>query len=435
MNKYIITILVLIFGLIKPLIAQQELMSYTMSNTPYGKSLNPAKKLDKKIEISIANIFSTIDLKGPSLKDISNINSSGGLTINANKLNDALLDENLFNTNSYIQTLNIAFRIKGIEFDIGHALRQQSHVLYPKELVSLILNGNADYIGKTMPLGAKASLLSFHQLNLGIATEIGQLRIGGNLKFLNGIFSLTTENNKLNLNTSDDIYQLELDANYTINNTGLFSINDTNAVTTNFDRLSSFEFNGANNGFALDLGAVYNVNDKLMISASVLDLGSITWRENIDNYTLDTIVSFEGLEIEDLIDNEGSISLKDTLNSLLNFKRTNKEYKTSLSPSIYFSVRYKLNDKLSFTGLYHRQQHDNFSSNAISISTQYSISKAIHLGLLYAIRDGHANNLGLSSILNLGPVNLYVATDNILAVLLPESARHLNFRVGSSLVF
>jgi len=357
--------------------AQQELITYGLESSPYNYNLNPAFGQEKKLDIAIANFYLSTDVKGPSLNDFGKVNAAGKFVLNPSDINSYLDDENVFGINGYLQTINVGLKFKNVSFNLGHAFRQQSHFVYSKDLATLLTQGNGDFIGETMDLSIKTNMTSFHQINLGVAFELGKLKIGTNMKMLMGVYNIATENNMLDLHTSNDVYQLSLDSDYVVNSTGLFYITPGNDIETTFDDLTKFKFYGANLGFAVDLGAVYELNDEWKFSASVLDIGKISWTDNVNNYKIKEKIEFNGLQVEDLINSDGGFSISDTLENLINITSTKNEYETKLASSIYAAVDYNVNEKWQLTGLYYRHQHAHFASNSIAIRSYHQLHKRI----------------------------------------------------------
>ena len=110
--------------------------------------------------------------------------------------------------------------------------------------------------------------------------------IGGRIKYLNGIGNLSTSNSNLFLTTDDDIYQLSLNADYQINASSLLLYNGLDAPEeiVQLGGLGLDQVFTSNRGLAFDLG-VHLKFDDLDIALSVLDIGQITWEENVRNYS------------------------------------------------------------------------------------------------------------------------------------------------------
>ena len=105
--------------------------------------------------------------------------------------------------------------------------------------------------------------------------------------------------------------------------------------------------NTRNIGFGVDFGAVYNISDRLSVSAAVTDLGFINWKKDISSVTGVSQFEFTGENIQDVY--EGSADFNDivaayvdSLKSSIVFTETNQPFSTKLSYGISAGVNYNL---------------------------------------------------------------------------------------------
>ena len=76
-------------------------------------------------------------------------------------------------------------------------------------------------------------------------------------------------------------------------------------------------FGRQNNGVGIDLGFNYHVNDKLLLEASVLDLGFISWNQYTSNSNLsEWDYTYSGIEDAIICSEPLLTSLRSTLSSL-----------------------------------------------------------------------------------------------------------------------
>ena len=60
------------------------------------------------------------------------------------------------------------------------------------------------------------------------------------------------------------------------------------------------------NQYAVDLGLVYTVSPKLVLSAAVMDIGQIRWKNEVKQLTLDTTYRYTGADFSDSIDDQAN---------------------------------------------------------------------------------------------------------------------------------
>jgi hypothetical protein len=183
-------------------------------------------------------------------------------------------------------------------------------------------------------------------------------------------------------------------------------------------------FNRNNKGLGIDLGFNYHLNDKVLLEASVLDLGFINWNSYTANselaawdYTYDGIsnpISLfgDGTSVDFLND-----VLEDSIEEDLknNYQYSNPSYSTTLRTKIYASMEYIVDHNnfvsLSFYSSFVRKRW----RRGLGIAYNYHLGNFLSATASYSIYNRSYSNLGAGISLNLGPVEIYMLTDNILA--------------------
>ncbi|MBI5010684.1 MAG: hypothetical protein HZB98_13790 [Bacteroidia bacterium] len=130
---------------------------------------------------------------------------------------------------------------------------------------------------------------------------------------MTGIFSTKFENRSLGIAVNED-YSHTIHADFTANFSGPFNVytdNEGNLDSLNFDDDYFTSFNAfasiENRGFGLDLGATYKLlNDKVLVSAALTDLGYVRWRRDATNLSAKGQFVFDGLVQNHRADNFGA---------------------------------------------------------------------------------------------------------------------------------
>lgn len=348
------------------------------------------------------------------------------------------LDErNDLRVDGSIQTLGVGFRIGKVWLEAGHQMRFENHLDYPRDAFRVFFQGNAPFIGQTADLGLRVDIMSYSELYAGAAAEFGPLSLGARLKWLNGLTSLHTERNRLDLYTSDDVYQLELTSDYLLHaspdpealNGGEIGLE---TPTFDLDRIIS-----RNSGLAFDLGASLRIGEKLRLDAAVMDFGSILWKDDVVAYTSNKTISYEGTTFGSLF-SEDSLSLEaslDTLEDLLGFEEVAGEsYRTALPWHFQAGARYQVLKWLDVSGVFFGQMRGERMFSGVSVGGNARF-KVLETGLSYTAYGNSFFNIGLHGMLRLGPVRLYLATDNIVNAFRPNDSRLANGRAGLQLAF
>jgi hypothetical protein len=173
-----------------------------------------------------------------------------------------------------------------------------------------------------------------------------------------------------------------------------------------------------------------------MISASVLDLGFIRWRNYTYNFKQEMDYSFEGVEFtleEDWDPGEG---LLDSLQEVTRIQTSQQKYTSFLSSRVYIGAAYELSEKVRFGGVFRTRIHNYRFYNQFTVSANYQPFHMLSGTLSYSIMGNHYMNLGLGLSIRGGPFNIYFITDQAPSVYFwPQELSSLNFRFGFNLVF
>lgn len=344
--------------------------------------------------------------------------------------------------------LSFGFRVKQFFISFNLSEKLYSNIMYPKDFVSLLLEGNAQYIGTTINAGGfDVNITHYHELAVGMSYTISKKWSAGfRAKYLVGVFNLDTKNTDINLYSPDE-----------------FSINVTTDIQVNMaipgnstspeDSLG-FDINGneflrgfysfKNSGFAFDLGMQYSPIEKLTLGLSVTDIGFINWKSGVKNIVTNKATSsstFTGVDIGEMFSSD-TVKFSDQLNEMLDslredlgLKVTYENYRSWLTPKIYLSGIYSLTPKDHFGLLF---RCDLFKGNilpALTLNYTREFGKAFSLMAGYSILTNSYANFALGFAVNAGPLQLYLMTDNILGIAQLNNTRYTNTHFGINLVF
>ncbi len=393
--------------------------------------LNPGLKVDKKFNLSLAGVSVLLGTDGPSINQITSKNSDGKRYIDVSKL-DLNLDpyQNIFFNND-IHTIDLSLKIGSVMIMAGHAFRSTANISYPNGLINIAAQGNAAFIGQTVEIAPFVDINTYNEIYLGLQKSFGNLTIGAKGKLLYGVANVQTDKASIGFSTDAEIYQLNLKTDYEIRSSALLRYNNLDSITVDYSGFSFDNLFYNNRGFAFDLGASYDVNENLTLSASMLDLGKINWDFFPRKYTSKGNFTFEGVDILDLLVDSTSISIQDTLKDLLQVTEKIENYSTTLSGTYTLGASYLWGENWRFNGLFLYQKANNSSRNVISLSAVRKIS-IFDLGLQYTITKNNYAGFGIFGKVKLGPFSAFASTDNIIGAFKPFDAKSASIRVGAT---
>ena len=412
----------------------QDLSIHMMDSIYARTEVNPAYRFDKKVVINLPGLSGGSYTNGISIDDI--LIENGGL--NQFQLKEGISNINAsnyitgeFNTN--LVGLGITFG--KWQLSAGYNWHLVGATNYTEDLYLLAANGNAPYIGETLDVGPELLLQSYHDLYLGASYQMNNISIGARVKLLSGTEDLSTERSKVEITTDEEIYQLTVDADYVLNTTGLVNYDGIDNVDVNGDSFGFGNFFGPNKGIGLDLGIDWAVNSKLNISASVLDIGSINWSDDVANYTSGESKTFEGVDILDFIDDDQEVILEDSLYNLLDFEESNNDYSTSLGPKFHISARYDVSKKVTLGANYYLAKNHIADRYLASMNVQYRIANWVSMGSGLATSSNSSVLIPANLLLHVGPVTAFVSSDNIISAFSITSSKVSQLRLGVQLGF
>lgn len=186
----------------------------------------------------------------------------------------------------------------------------------PYELFAMAKNtGNKSYdIGDV-----STSAQSYAELAFGHSRQVGEkLRVGGKVKLLFGLgrADVTMKNVKADLSGADRwTVTAETEANVSVKGFKYLSEQkEYDSREGTYERINDVDVDGTGlNGFgmALDLGAVYQINDDWTVNAALLDLGFMSWSENYRAVGASSSFTFDGFHDFDVKSGEGKETIED----------------------------------------------------------------------------------------------------------------------------
>jgi len=282
-------IVALMTGCVFPLTAQNLATGYFDDNYAYRFQLNPAfSGTGNHGFVSMPGLGNlNVGLNGNTGLDHFLYNINGKTTtflhpdVDAATFVDGLKDRTRLGVDLRETVLAGGFKAFGGYNTVAVSARANIGVYLPKDLLRLAKEGatNSSYdIGN---LGAQGT--AWAEIALGHSHDINsQWRVGGALKILIGGGNIEANFHNANLTLGEDTWTATVDAelNNSVKNLNYkMDYNDRTQrnYVSGFD-YGSFGLNGM--GAAIDLGGVFTLNRDWQFSASILDLGFISWNTN-----------------------------------------------------------------------------------------------------------------------------------------------------------
>ncbi len=464
-NKFILSVIMLIFSLflvVPRSMAQQSNTMFFMHGVPQRYQINPAFH-------SECNSFIGLPIMAPL--QVQAKNSAFGLTdvLEYNPQIDSLVsflhplaiknsqesflallrNKNSFESEVTLGIASFGFKSKNwdtwFSFDINQ--RIQARVGYPADLARLPLIGPDSALFFDLN-GLGVDLTSFTELAMGISQQIGEkLTVGIRGKLLFGQANLQTKRFDMKLETSEELWKVHSDLlvnaslpflDFAYDSEGMVDLENSDLKEDGELKNDLFRLilNPENFGLGLDIGADFKATNWLQVSASLVDLGSIKWKDNAINISSNADYDFRGIEVN--LDDEDFVeTFLDSLDQTYIQSDTKEaSYNTWLPTKLYAGAAFFVHPKISFGLLSKTVFYPRDIREQLTLSANFHPFKALNASLSYTVMNQKYNNLGIGLSLTPGPFNLYIITDTGPSVALwPYDTRDINVRIGMNLVF
>lgn len=286
-------------------LAQENRNNYFLDNNLYSYRINPAISSEKPF---VGVIINNIGMETKSNTGISSVlfprngqlvtglNSAVGTNEFLGKLKDF---------NSFSDILDLSLLAVGFNSGEGNAfstievnLRTSVYTGIPKSLFEFLKVGSSEQPYDIS--GTKVNANSYLEIAYGYSRDLGilpGLRVGGRVKVLLGAVNATASIQNASIYANEDKLQVKGEAyietsapelSFKYDELGYIDL--TSPVFQNNFGLGGF-------GAAVDLGATYEPIPGLTVSASVIDLGGISWKRDVYAHS-STDAEFTGVEIK-----------------------------------------------------------------------------------------------------------------------------------------
>jgi len=200
-------------------------------------------------------------------------------------------------------------------------------------------------------------------------------------------------------------------------------------------------FKRNNTGFGVDLGASYQYSDKLKLFVDIIDLGFIKWKYDTKNFKKDTLnFSFTGVDIKDFLGTNDttasqiSQTLADSINNIVQLDEYSSSYKTPLYTQFYLGGEYQLSEKVTLSAIGHFEFiHSRFRPSA-TVGARFKLTHFLTAVANYSAYNNSYLNFGVGLAANLGPIQWYFASNNVVGAFAPYLTKNAHFRTGINIL-
>ena len=413
----------------------QENVLYFMRNLPHSVNNNPAiaPKCNFYIQIVPDTYFEVFNT-GFKPKDLFKyVDDKDVYIFNIDGIYDKMKDNNYLGAAAKIGIIKFGFRAGQSYLHFSYNIKSNLGIRYPRNLL-LIKNGNLLPNGSPLEIkGLGSDFLTYQEFSVGMSRDIsGKLRVGAKLNYLIGIANYSVnkldltwavDNDMYNYNISTDMdirFGSPIDVEFLQNADGIIdSIAVNNLDEDEFDdevtykKLKPYIF-GKNRGLGIDLGAIYQLTNKLELSASIIDLGRIKWKTYPISLTQKGTFSFNGVDLMEISKDDSAYTelLTDSVLAFIKPSISNAKYNSWLNTKVYVGASYAVTSKWLLGALYRQSYYNSHTYQSLTLSSTLNYFRSSSLALSYSFMN-RSRNIGLGLANRIGPIQIYAIFEQI----------------------
>ena len=443
-----IALLSTVLGCFSASLLAQNPFTYNNRHLSQSNLENPAFLPQYRFTLGLTRLDQAVTLSGITLSSLFDANETPLET--ATRIIKDKDKQMGFDVTQQTDLFHLGYRSAQSYVALNSSLVTEGAIRIPKDLMGLAFLGNAAFIEDDCELDFSGTQFrSYLQNTLSYGRFISHnLSVGASFSLLNGFANVNLEDANIIIDTDTgvaSIYQMEIQSSLK-GQASLFGIdienylNDSNAdlnqmIQDNFSNALKY-----NKGYKVNLGAVYRLNEKIRISGSIGNLGSMTWDWGAQEISLPTSTwKWTGLDTNQIEDIQ-NLQIMDTLMSVFDIQSSKAEsYTTAFKPRYTLGLEYFLLPRtyVQLVGGYGYGVTGDKSF--VSTSFHQELGEFVDLRVNYTYYDFNTpvQRLGLGTSLNLGPLQIWASVNDILGVIdigkasTASGAVGLNINIGT----
>ncbi|MCT4639598.1 MAG: DUF5723 family protein [Bacteroidales bacterium] len=441
MKQFIFTTAILLSFSIG-LYSQNSNTLFLMNKSVESNIVNPAIGLHCKYYVgfpALTSLHFSVGSTGMSYRTV--VDKSGEIRF-SNALKRAHYVDYI-NLNQHIGLLSFGYKLNE-DTDLFFTVTEKAYqrIGYPKDALRLVIEGNYKSLGETMKLRNTSVRAAFYrEYALGMSKQVDdRLRLGGRVKLLFGRVGIKSKVKELDLTTDENTFKVTMKSDLqllasapmtaTFDNDGYL-----NDITFDNDPMK-YIINRKNPGIGIDLGGTYDLNDKITLSASVIDFGVIRWNSSSYRFNQSADLSFVGAtDTDNASSGVNGLGVIDSIGNAMKLSNGQGGFTTWLPAQTYVAAEYRYNDQISFSFLNRNEFLYNTVIPSFTLGALYSPSYKFSTILSWSYMHNTPMNVGVGITAQLWILRMHLITDNILVAFYPEYSRTATIRFGMNFMF
>ncbi len=421
--------------------AQQSNTFYLLHDVPQSNLLNPAVQIKCKWFVGIPGLSSTHLSYSNTAFTYEDLTE--GNTWNLENVERQMHRVDLYGAELSLQALAIGHRHKSFYFNFSINEKAHLYQTVPGNMASMAVNGNGPFIGEEArfnpfrPFGIYVREYAF-----GTSKVINRtITAGVRAKLLFGKAGISSGQSSMRVYTGENRFDLLAEGAYELNSSLPLTVEEDaeghiTGITVNEINYAQFLLNRGNPGIALDLGIIYRYNEKLSLSASLLDIGILRWRTDLNSISAEGSIVYEGIRAGVDVVSLGFLEeIIDSLQNAFNTSVSQNPYTSLLPMQLYLGGSYLLKEHLSIGVVNRNLLFRSKLHSSITLSATADLKKHVLATLSWSYLNKSIRNLGGAIAWHGKGFQFHLVSDNLLGFLQPFDTRTINLRVGCNFMF
>jgi len=438
------TILVKLTGLLLLIPAsvhgQQSNTLYMLHQVPQSNLLNPAVQLRCKWYVgipAIASLYTAYSNTAFTWNDLA-----GSSEWNLYGIEEQMHRADLYSVEAEVHPLSLGYRHRSFYFTFNLSEKARLYPTLPGDLAEALLYGNAAFVGETARFNALRPNGYYHrEYALGISKVLGRSWVAGiRARLIFGKASLYTGHSRSGLTTDENSFRLLLEGDYTLNSSFPLTISEDaegniSDVTVNEINYYRMLINRGNPGFALDLGSIYRYNEKITLSASLLDLGLVRWKTDLNNVRAQGSFEYEGIDPgTEILSGAFVRQMRDSVIDAFEVTVTSLPYYSSLPVQLFLGGSYRLSEMIMLGAVNRNVFFRSKIHTSLTLSAHADLFDSFLAGLSWSLLNNSIWNIGAVIAFHGRGFQFHLVSDNLLGFFYPFDSRSINLRAGFNLM-
>jgi hypothetical protein len=418
--------------------SQQNMTLYQMRDILQSNSLNPSIVSECRWNIGVPFLGNiSLAASSPIAYNSLGIDQTEGNY--GESIINALNDINLASANGSLNLLTVGYRNGDSYYQFTMNERGSFLASFNKEPLYVLFTQDEQFKDRTTVENISLSAMYYREYGFNYARALGENTwVGVRAKLLFGRLSAFGMNNSVSFRYVSDSsplgYHYDVTSNAFVRTSMPAEVEDVGTSgNIKFRRTLTaghFIVNPTNVGGGIDLGFNTVLDNGLRLSASLLNLGMLSWSSNLHTFHQKANVTYSGASVHSWDE------FRDSVKSVIKLEyEPGSNYTQWLSPEFIVGANYPVHDNIRVGLTAYTQIASVGLPWALTAVAMTDNLDKIYGALSYTVTNNSFVNIGIGAGTTIGPVNVHLMTDNLIAAFSYRSQKYATIQFGVNFTF